>query len=376
MRILFFLESLQCGGKERRALELMQYLTKLPGYEIALVLTEDEIYYKQVYDLGIRINIIKRGRLKYDPSLFLKFYKICGSFKPDIIHSWGRMTTFYSIPSKLLFRKPLISSLISDSSKSFNKFSFYSYLLNTNVLFSDVVLSNSEAGLEAYEVKSVKARVIHNGVHLDRFYREFETSKVKAEFNISTKYMVIMVATFSHFKDYDLFVDIAKEIGRSRVDITFVGVGDGINLSRIQQRVIDEHVGNVILTGKLKEVERIVSASDIGILCTKSEGISNSIIEYMALGKPVIATDMNGGSKELIQDGVTGFCTERNSDKVIGIINQLIDNPGMRISMGELGRERIKTRFSISMMADKFENLYKEVSGPEKQEAISEFLTK
>jgi glycosyltransferase involved in cell wall biosynthesis len=338
----------------------MQYLTKLPGYEIALVLTEDEIYYKEVYDLGIRIDIIKRGRLKYDPALFIKFFKICRSFQPDIIHSWGRMTTFYSIPSKLLFRKPLISSLISDSSKSFNSFSFYSYLLNTNVLFSDVVLSNSEAGLEAYKIKSVKARVIHNGVHLDRFYREFETSKVKAEFNINTKYMVIMVASFSHFKDYDLFIDIAKEIGRSRDDITFVGVGDGIDLSRIQQRVKDEHVGNVILTGKLKEVERIVSASDIGILCTKSEGISNSIIEYMALGKPVIATDMTGGSKELIQNGITGFCTERKAEKVIGLISHLIENPEIRLSMGELGRERIKTRFSISTMADKFATLYKE----------------
>jgi glycosyltransferase involved in cell wall biosynthesis len=275
------------------------------------------------------------------------------------------MTTFYSIPSKLLFRKPLISSLISDSSKNFNAFSFYNYLLNTNVLFSDVVLSNSKAGLETYKVNSVKARVIHNGVHLDRFNRKFETSKIREEFNIVTDYMVIMVATFSHFKDYDLFIDIAKKIGRSRDDITFVGVGDGIDLDRIKKRVKDEHVGNVILTGKLKEVERIVSAADIGILCTKSEGISNSIIEYMALGKPAIATDLTGGSKELIQDGITGFCTERNAEKVIGIINQLIDNPVMRVSMGDMGRERIKSRFSISMMADKFENLYKEVLSPD-----------
>ena len=370
MKILFFLESLQCGGKERRALELMQYLTNLPGYEIALVLTEDEIYYKEVYDLDISIEIIKRSRLKYDPGLFFSFYKICRRFQPDIIHSWGRLTTFYSIPSKLLFRKPLISSLISDSSKDFNSVSFYSYLLSTNVLFSNIVLSNSEAGLEAYKVKSVKTRVIHNGVHLDRFDQKYETSKVKAEFDITTEYMVIMVATFSHFKDYDLFIDIAKEIGQSRNDITFVAVGDGIDWKRIQKRIKDEHVTNVILTGKLKEVERIVSASDIGILCTKSEGISNSIIEYMALGKPVIATDLTGGSKELIQDGVTGYCTERNADKVIGLINQLIDNKGMRVSMGEMGRERIRTRFSISIMADKFAAIYKEVSGSEKHSIL------
>ena len=169
------------------------------------------------------------------------------------------------------------------------------------------------------------------------------------------------MASFSSFKDYDLFIDIAKKILKLRSDITFVGVGDGSEWNRIKQRITAESITNVILAGKQKEVEHIVAASDIGILCTNSEGMSNSIIEYMALGKPVISTDLAGGSKELIVEGETGYCSERNDEKVIDLINKLLGNSDLRVSMGNRGRERIYSQFSIIRMAKEFESLYEEV---------------
>ena len=362
MKILFFLESLQCGGKERRSLELMQFLKQETDYEIELVLTEDEIYYDDVFKLDIRITILKRKSGKYDPMLFSRFYRICRRFKPDIIHAWGKMTTFYAIPSKLLCNIPLISSLIADSNRSYNGFSRYSYLLKTNIFFSDIVLSNSKAGLIAYNINTTKARVIYNGVHLGRFKPEFDLKAVKMELEIKTSFMVVMIASFSTFKDYDLFLDVAKEIRRMRNDVTFVGVGDGSEWKRISTRIEDEIIDNVILTGKMKNVERIIAASDIGILCTKSEGISNSIIEYMALGKPVISTDMSGGSRELIANGETGFCTDRSIEKVVTLVNKLLDDADLRISMGNKGMDRIRSEFSIDRMAEEFKVLYLKTS--------------
>lgn len=272
------------------------------------------------------------------------------------------MTTFYAIPSKILCRAPLISSLISDSTRKYNGFSPYTYLLNTNIYFSDVVLSNSKAGLTAYKINSPKARVIYNGVHLGRFQPEIDIKKVKNEIGVKTNYMVVMVASFSTFKDYDLFLDTAIETGKMRNDVTFVGVGDGSEWERINKRIEDENINNVILTGKMKNVERIIASSDIGILCTKSEGISNSIIEYMALGKPVIATDVSGGSRELITDSETGFCTERSYERVVNLINTLLDDDDLRSSMGNRGRNRIKAEFSIDRMAKEFQFLYTNTS--------------
>lgn len=360
MKILFFTESLTCGGKERRILELIRYLKENTDYSIALVLTESIIHYEYVYKLGIPIKIIQRKGIKYDPLLFLKFYRYCLIFKPDIIHTWGRMTTFYAIPSKIILGIPLISSMIADAQQNYNYFSLKNLFFKTDILFSNILLSNSDAGIKAYKIKTHKAKVIFNGVNLDRFERTFDSKGERDRLGVRTQFMVVMVAAFSSFKDYDLFLDIAKRMYQIRNDVTFVAVGSGPNFKNIRQRIEKEKIANVILTGKQDDVERIIAASDVGLLCTYCEGISNSIIESMALCKPVISTDLIGGSKEIILEGETGYCTERNIENNVEKINYLFNNQELRISMGIKGKERINTSFSIERMGKDYEIVYQE----------------
>lgn len=366
MRILFFTESLSSGGKERRLLELIRYLKENTDYTLALVLTENIIHYEFVYELDIPIIIIKRKWIKYDPLPFLKFYKYCCYFKPDIIHAWGRLTTFYSIPAKLIRKIPLISSMIADADRKYGVFSIKYFFLKADIFFSNVILSNSKAGLTAYKIKTPKAKVIWNGVHLERFQEKYIISEIREALGVKTDFMIVMVAAFSINKDYNLFLNVAKGIDKIRNDVTLVGVGDGPELEQIQQRIKDEQINNVILTGSQKEVERIVAASDIGLLCTYTEGISNSIIEYMALGKPVITTDLEGGSKEIVIEGETGFCTDRNTEKVVTSINLLLNDAELRISMGNKGKKRITSHFSINRMGEDFNAIYKEVLSQKK----------
>lgn len=362
MKILFFLESLHGGGKERRSVELMKFLKDQPeGFDIELVLTEREIYYEEILKTGIRITILERKGMKYDPLIFLRFIKVCRRFKPDLIHTFGKMATFYAIPARIICGVPIVANLIADTIRSYRNYSKYHLLLMINSFFSDAVLSNSRAGLEIYGVKPPKGKVIYNGVRLSRFRKDFQQEEVRSELGIKSRFIVIMVATFSNFKDYDLFVDVAKVTGQRRNDVTFIAVGDGPEFQRIKSRIEGETPENVVLAGRRRDVERLISSSDIGLLCTKSEGMSNSIIEYMAMGKPVIATDMTGGTRELIQEGITGYCTDRNAVKVADLIVRLLENPDLRISMGEKGKERIETGFSVTRMGEEFASLYHEV---------------
>lgn len=359
MKILFFTESLICGGKERRMIELIQYLKLNSDHEISLVLMEKVIQYEYFYDLGIPVSYIERKHFKYDPEPFFKFYKYCLSFEPDIIHTWTKMSTFYAIPAKLLCRIPLLTNMIADAQLNF-KLSFMDHFFYPiDFYFANTIISNSKAGLDAYKVNNSKAMVIWNGVNLERFKNRINLDAVRSELNVTTKYMIVMVASFSKFKDYDLFLDIAKEMGRIRSDVSFVGVGDGSEYKRILKRINDEMIKNVFLPGRKNEVENIISASDIGILCTFSEGISNAIIEYMALGKPVISTDTQGGSKEIIVDGETGYCIERDSQKIVPLLDTLLDNPELRNFIGNKAKERISTHFSILKMGNEFEQVYK-----------------
>ena len=85
MKVIFFIESLRIGGKERRLLELIQYLKFNQNFEIIIVLTEPIIDYKYVYEWDIPLKVIERTKVKKDPRLFYKFFKICKSFKPNIV---------------------------------------------------------------------------------------------------------------------------------------------------------------------------------------------------------------------------------------------------------------------------------------------------
>jgi glycosyltransferase involved in cell wall biosynthesis len=358
MNILFFTENLYFGGKERRLLELIMYLKKNTDYSIALVITEPLIHYINVYNLNIPVKIIKRKLTKYDPLVFIKFCRYCYQFRPDIIHAWGRMSTFYAVPAKLIFKVPLISNLIADAKRSFRIYSLSNFFFKMDIFFSDTVLSNSMAGLKAYGIRSSKAKVIWNGVDLERFTKNFDIESVRNEFGIKSLNVIIMVATFTKFKDYDLFLDVAKGIEEIRSDTSFVAVGDGPELNRIKKRAKEEGINNVIFTGPQTNVESIIAASDIGILTTYSEGVSNSIMEYMALGKPVITSDLNGGSNEIIVEGDTGYCMERSLDKIIQRVIFLLDNADVRIEMGRKGRQRVFSLFSIEKMGEDFKRIY------------------
>src|SRR5690606_31004954 len=104
------------------------------------------------------------------------------------------------------------------------------------------------------------------------------------------KKVVGMVAAFSAFKDYKTFINAANIVLEKRNDVVFVCVGDGPKLNECKSIVQKNNSDKIIFTGKQKNVENIVNVFDIGVLSTFNEGISNSIMEYMALSKPVVVT--------------------------------------------------------------------------------------
>jgi len=359
MKILYFIESLRSGGKERRLIELLVFLREKTDFELQLVLTEDRIDYSYVKDLGIPIHIIKRKYLKKDPTLFFRLYRIAMKFNPDIIHTWGVMSTFYSIPTKLLLRKPLIANLIANSEKNHKKYSINGFFQGLNYYYSDIILGNSNTGFEAYGLmQNPKIKLIYNGVRLERFEIKEDKQDIKKELSIKEKFIIIMVASTNKNKDYDLLLDVAKELVKVREDVRFLGVGGGTEFERLNKRIKDENIHNTNLLGPRLDVESLIFASDIGVLFSPCEGLSNSIIEYMALSKPVITTDTKGGSKELIEEGKSGFIMKRDVREIKEKLISLIDDENYRNELGKRGRKIVEERFTIEKMSSEYLNLY------------------
>lgn len=353
------------GGKERRLTELMKALKLEPGVQFELVVMSKEIHYKEVLELGIQIHYLIR-KTKKDISVFNKFYKICKHYKPDIVHCWDSMTAVYSVPACKLLNIKFANGMVVDAPQKQNIFNKAWFRAKLTFLFSDVVIGNSKAGLAAYGVSQTKAVCIYNGFNFDRTNGIIPIESARQQLEIDTKYVIGMVATFSSFKDHKTYFAAAELLLDKRNDITFLAIGNETDSTQCRDLIQSKYLENFRLLGKRSGVESIVNTMDIGVLATFTEGISNAILEYMALEKPVIATS-GGGTNEIIVDNKTGFLvSQSNPGELANKIEILLTDSELRKGMGQAGQERIKTIFSIGHMTAEYISLYKKLSSNNK----------
>ncbi|MEI6749529.1 MAG: glycosyltransferase [Bacteroidales bacterium] len=364
MRILFFIDSMTSGGKERRLTELMKRLSASTDIMIDLAVMSEDIQYQEVFDLDINIHYLLRNRKK-DFSVFHKLYKLCKKRKPDIVHCWDDMTAVYIAPICKILNIKLVNGMIVDTPVNFNIRNKAWIRAKLTFPFSDLIIGNSNAGLKAYRAPLKKSVCIHNGMHLSRFDHLKEASDMRKEIlgdNAGNDFIIGMVAAFEDRKDYETLVRAAIIILSDDANIRFVLVGDGNNLYNIIESIPTSLRDHFLFPGKRSDVESIGNIFDIGILLTNSdvhgEGISNSIIEYMALGKPVIAT-RGGGTGEVVSDSVNGYLIDAaNEDQLVEKIRLLINNPVLRSELGQNGKKLIHDKFDINVMTQNYINQY------------------
>jgi glycosyltransferase involved in cell wall biosynthesis len=363
--ILFFIGSLSSGGKERRLLELLSYLGKSKKFQLVLVTKKTEVLFDNFFELDLEWIQLKGNRISLK-SIF-EFFKIAKRTKPEIIHTWGSIQTLISIPFLLFYPKTkLVNSQITSappylsiSEKIVSKINFY---------FSDLILSNSFAGIEAYNPPKSKSKVIYNGLNFQRFENLMPPIEVKEKFELNSKYTLIMVASFSPNKDYRKFFEIGKALTKIRKDVTMIGLGffKGGGEEIFEECVeLTKEYPNIRPTPGSTHVESLINFCDIGVLFSNTkvhgEGISNALIEYMALGKPIIANDA-GGTKEIVQDGYNGYLIQNESpEEIANMIDDLLNNPEKMKEMGRRSKERIYQEFSLDRMGQDFENVYEKL---------------
>jgi len=118
---------------------------------------------------------------------------------------------------------------------------------------------------------------------------------------------------------------------------------------------------SVRFLGSRSDVQELLPSFDVGILCSESEGFSNTLIEYMQAGLPVVCTDV-GGSPEIVEPGINGFLYEvGNIDVLSEYLIKLARDPNMRSTMGIYGRDIAKQRYSITSMINSYQILYRSV---------------
>lgn len=351
MKILYLIEELNGGGKERRLVELLKGLTKDANFEIHLALTRKGLSYPEVNELPITIH---RFYEISDIGLINAYRKLIKKIKPEVVHTWSFKTSFYASLLKPLFKFKFIVGFIGDTFG----FSKVNRLLAKLLIFkqADTIVSNSQAGLAAYQVPVKKGQVIYNGFDPARISTSKEN---KLEMlGITTPLKVVMLANVTPYKDYRLFIDIAEQVISQRDDVTFISIGKILpEFKELVSPYVDSKHPKIKFLGFRNDVADLIKDCDLGLLCTYTEGISNAIIELMANGVPVITNDTKGGSKEIICSNINGVICE--GGEILECLKNLIDSSVDRSRLSNSAKQNVLNRFTLEAMVFKYKEVYK-----------------
>lgn len=359
INVLMIIGSLGDGGKERQLLLLLKALKEHNHISTCLLvmnsggekegearLVVDDLV---VLEGQIGINLFKPLRRM---TQLIKQYEI------NIIHTWG--SGLWDLMGVIAGRVSHIPVVHNGIRSAPNRLNVYNQLTRFGAILADVAVANSAAGLESFKLANrPKSRVIHNGLDVSRFEG---VQLVNAGQNLC------MVANFREAKDQNSVILAMSEITLNFPNSKLFLVGhDYGTLKDCQNFVKKLNIADkVVFVTHCSHPEPIIGNCQIGILATNEavhgEGISNALLEYMSLSKPVIAS-MNGGNAEVVVQNSTGFLVEPGTPEAISDkVKYLFENPEIAIKMGERGKEFVNEHFSLERMEKDYMRLYQEFS--------------
>jgi len=362
IKILIIVDGLPAGGVERQIVELLRGLKQVQDITTTLcVLSTGGAREKEANEWADSLLYIS-GAGNAGLNLLLKFpfltAEVLFKFRhvsPDIIHTYGCFADLSGAIFSRFFKVPFINGSIRAARPVLN---CRDRLSRFTFPYAKRIVGNSYAGLKSFGVEN-KGMVIHNGVDQERFLN-VKSSK------IAGSPVLCMVGNFTDKKDHKRLVQCIPVLKKKFGDLTLVLIGRGKRMQEAMDYAVQ--IGcrqSIDFVDDCDNPESYIASADLCLLLSNiavhGEGISNAIIEYMALGKVVIASDC-GGNNELVVDDITGFLIhENNCAKIIEKTQILLENHTLCKQMGQAGKGRIEKEFSLEKMVSSYATLYRSV---------------
>lgn len=362
IKILFVLDFLRTvqAGTEKQLSHLLEHLP-CQGYSIILVsmqgspflTNEAPVLFPAVTfrSLGVK-NDIARSL----PAI-VQLFQVIRKEKPDIVHTFFPASNSVGI---LLAKFAGVRVLVSSRrDMGFNLSPLDIIKLRIANFFVTGIIANSRAVKDRVvhmeKIDSRKVDVIYNGLDARLFDKARKTT-VKKECVVS------IVANLNRVvKRVDLFIKACAIVHREHPEVKYQVIGDGYLRESLEKLSSDLGLSSVMaFMGRRHDVAGLLEKVTVGVISSDSEGLSNAIMEYMAMGLPVVATDV-GGNAELVIDGTTGWVVPPDDDlKMAEAVLNIIRSPEKAEQMGQTGYGFIEKNFSIQKMIEKTDHFYRE----------------
>lgn len=286
------------------------------------------------------------------------------SFDVDLVHFSETKAAYHNSFAAVLAGVPMITHVRSQYSEIPFRERISYFPVKGYVFVSED--SRRKFGMK---VTSGKTRVLYDAVSVGEPMNGAETKSLREELGVPPGATLVgMIARVTPVKDYETLAAAAAQVLAKRPETRFIVVGDNaiVDLNRNHYAFVLGRLKELgiadkfIFTGFRSDVENIVSALDIFVLCTHREGFPLSLLEAMAMGKPVVATNV-GGIPEAITEGVTGYLHAHGDSKQLAdTILRLIEDPALAARVGQAARKYCNEAHSVDVFADEVTRIYNE----------------
>lgn len=371
--LAYFVDSTIFGGAEHYLFQVISGIIKTKRYQITLILPPP------LMELDVTRNLEGSGghlqpfllKGSFDFHGYHGLWKLFRQQKPDLLHI--NLPSPYSANFSmiaLIARLAGIPNIVTTEHLPMVKGKWWvmRFLKGFNTYFIDRIITVSRRNVqylvEIHRIIPKKIVCIYNGVDLNSILALAEGKSVKlSQIGIRPGERVVLGVGRLHWqKGFEYLVQAAAQVIKSYPDVKFLIAGDGPDHGDlgelIKQLGLNERV---ILLGFCANIPELIKKSDIFVISSLLEGLPFALLEAMALGKPVIATAIDG-IPEVVEDGRTGFLVPvRDATALASRIIQIFADLPLGISMGRLAQNEVLNRFNLQDMLQNTVTLYEAI---------------
>jgi glycosyltransferase involved in cell wall biosynthesis len=367
------------GGISRFAVSLSEALnpTEFQIFLCGLWNHGTQIEAERIYELnqaGIRAFTCAPWEAAHPYYSFVRSVRALGQMLKgnsiDIIHSHSLFGDIAALLLNFEGKAPIIIRTLHNEMRTEWSRRPMRRLLLTNLMYP--LAFDVEIGVSQYITQNLNQRwlarklnrqaiTIHNALDINRFrILSHDPITIRREFNIpEDAYLVGSVGRLTRQKGYDLMLEAAAMAINKMPALYFIIIGDGEDANSLKHRAEELEIENrMIFTGSRPDVDALLIAMDLFVCSSRWEGLSTVLMEAMAAGIPILATDIPG-NRELLQPGISGwFVPVENSNELAGGIIQAYQNPEQSKEFAKNARIKV-TSFGIEEIANIHAQLYK-----------------
>ena len=365
-KLMLIVPTLDQSGAEK---QLTLLACRLPRDEFdvhVVALTRGGAFAEELARHDVRLTVLGK-RWKFDPLAMWRLRKLIKAEQPDIVHTWLFAANAYGrlVVGRRMNPRPKL--IVSERCVDVWKAGWQLWLDQRLIARTDRLIGNSVAVAEFY--KSIgypadRVTVIPNGIDVPD-ETPFDRDALLAEFDIPRGSPVIgFVGRLAKQKRVDDLIFAMGLVAILRPNAHLLLIGDGPERDKLMKFARDIDVDRQTrFAGHRSDATKLLRLLDLFWIASDFEGQSNSIMEAMAAGLPVIATDIPP-NRELVIDGETGFLVKVGDRAGFQqFADRLLADPDLARRLGNAGRERMRQHFSIENMVAAHTRLYREVQG-------------